>query len=539
VADDTPPGTYSIGGTAVTDEEKDTGVTTITVEADGSTGDGDGDTGDGDGDTGDGEGDQLTAQRAPGTQTVAPGESVSVTVELSAGGPALNVTSEEVRTGSEFLNFTNVNSAQGSADVDNKNGSVSVLYINAPSSDTLTYTVEVAEDTPLGTYNVDGTAVTNQSVPTGTTTITVEEEDTAEDNQLSVDRTPESVTAQPGDTVDVSIGLTANGAPLNVTSEEIQSNLDELNFTSVSSEEGAAAVDNENGTISVLYINQPSSDTLTYTVELADDVDPGTYSLGGNAVTNQDISTGTTTITVPEPDSGADDGDGGDAGDGGDGDAGDGGDGDAGDGGDGDAGDGGDGDAGDGGDGDAGGGGGGLVAPDQGLQPAGPQDVQRDADVTLASAEISDRLVSVGDRVEVEAVFQNDGDEPGEIQADLTSEGELVTSKAISVEADSTRTVSFTIQAAEAGEFGVSVNDRSLGSVTVLGSDTPTATPDTETPVPDGDDDDTDDEPQDTDSPTDTETSESPSTTSGGQPGFGIVAVILALGAGIMLVRRR
>jgi len=121
----------------------------------------------------------------------------------------------------------------------------------------------------------------------------------------TTDRTPEEVTVSPGEQVEVTLEVTAeegDGDGIEVVSEQF----DGLEFVEGSSE-NAQLLESENSW-EVVYLAPADSDTITFTVEVPDDAEPGeTFTTGGDVVTsNTESSTGTTTITVeddtePEP----------------------------------------------------------------------------------------------------------------------------------------------------------------------------------------------------------------------------------------------
>lgn len=120
----------------------------------------------------------------------------------------------------------------------------------------------------------------------------------------TTDRTPTDVTVNPGDTVDVSLDITADsGDGLEVVSEQFDSDLD---ISTSNSAESQVLTDSQNGTWEVLYFQPVDSDVIDVTYEVPSDATPGTtYTLAGDVVTSNDqFSTGTTTITVAEPEPG-------------------------------------------------------------------------------------------------------------------------------------------------------------------------------------------------------------------------------------------
>jgi PGF-CTERM protein len=162
--------------------------------------------------------------------------------------------------------------------------------------------------------------------------------------------------------------------------------------------------------------------------------------------------------------------------------------------------------------------------------------------ISIESVEADSDEVQAGDSVRVTARLRNRGQGDDNVVVRLTSDGERVESRTITVPGGERRTVTFDRRFDDPGEYGLSVNGRSLGTVRVLGdagSGAPTPTP-TETP---------------TDSPTPgsagdgttaaagggSGSGESGETTptEGGGPGFGAVGALAALLALAALAARR
>jgi len=125
---------------------------------------------------------------------------------------------------------------------------------------------------------------------------------TAQDT--SFDRSPESVSVQPGDTVKITVevvagdgGLAANGS-LNLTSESIEGGQEHIEFSKIVSEADSPTIINDPGGFALAYDTPVVSDTITYTVEVASDAPAGTYTIEGTAVTDTEDTTGSTTIQV-------------------------------------------------------------------------------------------------------------------------------------------------------------------------------------------------------------------------------------------------
>ena len=132
-------------------------------------------------------------------------------------------------------------------------------------------------------------------------------------------RTPETTTAAPGDTVEVTVSVSAADANIELLDEAIDSGTRFATITGASSEQAQALT--EDSSVSVVYLSPVAQDTLTYTVAVADDAPPGTeITLSGTIVDSgeSETDTGTTTITVPVDPGGDDGGSGTDGSDSGD-----------------------------------------------------------------------------------------------------------------------------------------------------------------------------------------------------------------------------
>lgn len=81
---------------------------------------------------------------------------------------------------------------------------------------------------------------------------------------------------------------------------------------------------------------------------------------------------------------------------------------------------------------------------------------------SLASADIEP-----GDAVSVEVTLENTGDASGSFTADLSIDGEVVTSTTVTVDAEATEAVTLEHALDETGEYDVAVNDDAVGTVTV------------------------------------------------------------------------
>lgn len=196
-------------------------------------------------------------------------------------------------------------------------------------------------------------------------------------------------------------------------------------------------------------------------------------------------------------------------------------------------------DGGDGGDG-GGGGGGGVGGALPGSGPSG--------EVEISDRALLNDTVRTGELVLTEVALSNFDPEKGELTLTLAADGSTLTERTVSVRASSERTVTVGMRFTSPGEYELSLNNASLGTVTVEATETPTptatATPTstaspspTATSTPSGPDPGASDG-----SPTAT-ASPSPSptrgTTSGDGTGFGLVVAVVALGLGVLGARRR
>jgi uncharacterized repeat protein (TIGR01451 family) len=125
---------------------------------------------------------QTADTRTPEAQTVAPGETVEVTVTVSAPNASINLVDEAVTRGDAYATITEASSEQSQALTEEN--SVSVVYLTPVAEDTLTYTVAIADTTASGTeIRLSGTIVDGDGTETdtGTTTLTVEADDDGSD----------------------------------------------------------------------------------------------------------------------------------------------------------------------------------------------------------------------------------------------------------------------------------------------------------------------------------------------------------------------
>ncbi|OYR42841.1 CARDB domain-containing protein [Halorubrum sp. Hd13] len=94
-------------------------------------------------------------------------------------------------------------------------------------------------------------------------------------------------------------------------------------------------------------------------------------------------------------------------------------------------------------------------------------DQPQPANVSVTDAELSETRLDPGESVTVTATVENDGGTAGEITADLQVDGTTRTSEMRTVDPSEQTTIEFTPSFAEAGTYGIAVNDESAGTLTV------------------------------------------------------------------------
>jgi PKD repeat protein/methionine-rich copper-binding protein CopC len=116
--------------------------------------------------------------------------------------------------------------------------------------------------------------------------------------------------------------------------------------------------------------------------------------------------------------------------------------------------------------------------------PAGADDTRSDAagepSLVVVETSLDARQVTAGESVTVEVRVENDGGRAGTFDPNLTVDGSIVASNAVTVSANSTRTVAFSHTFSEAGVYNVAVSGQTVGSVRVVAAQTE-ATPASET----------------------------------------------------------
>lgn len=160
------------------------------------------------------------------------------------------------------------------------------------------------------------------------------------------------------------------------------------------------------------------------------------------------------------------------------------------------------------------------------------------ANVSVTSASLSTSEVAVGESVTVSATAENTGDADGSVDLPLVVDGsETGTSRLLEVPAGETRTESVTTTFDAPGEYEVAFGGVTAGTVTVTdGGPAPTASPTpSATPAPETATATT--SPTASATPTDSPTEQTPS--GAAQPGFGVLAVLLAALVAAGLATRR
>lgn len=87
--------------------------------------------------------------------------------------------------------------------------------------------------------------------------------------------------------------------------------------------------------------------------------------------------------------------------------------------------------------------------------------------IRVVDASVSETEITVEDELEVTGTLENEGDRAGTFHAELRIDGSIIDTKEVTVEAGETATVTFAGSFAEPGEYVVSVNDVTAGTVLV------------------------------------------------------------------------
>jgi len=120
---------------------------------------------------------QQLDNRSPTSQTVAPGDTVDVTVEVSSSSQNIDVLEESIVSGSGNADIISASSDTTQVPTSFPSDSLEVVYLSSVDSDTLTYTVEIDSGASDGdTVELSGTIVDSGAgeTDTGTTTLTVD-----------------------------------------------------------------------------------------------------------------------------------------------------------------------------------------------------------------------------------------------------------------------------------------------------------------------------------------------------------------------------
>lgn len=142
------------------------------------------------------------------------------------------------------------------------------------------------------------------------------------------------------------------------------------------------------------------------------------------------------------------------------------------------------------------------------------------SDVRVTDTSLATTEATVGDQITVTATVRNDGTLDGTETISVTSDGGALTSTNVTVAAGETRTVDLAVTLDEPGTVDLTVESVSAGTVEVTDETSETATTATATT-------------------TETDTDEDERSASFGQPGFGLVAAVIALTAAVLLARGR
>jgi len=108
---------------------------------------------------------------------------------------------------------------------------------------------------------------------------------------------------------------------------------------------------------------------------------------------------------------------------------------------------------------------------DEGSPPPAPAPDPGEPEITLSDVDLSENAIDVGDDVEVTVEVENVGDADGTETIELVAEEEVIDSTSVSLDADSSETVTFTETFDEAGEFEIVVNEVDAGSLAVGAAD--------------------------------------------------------------------
>ncbi len=93
------------------------------------------------------------------------------------------------------------------------------------------------------------------------------------------------------------------------------------------------------------------------------------------------------------------------------------------------------------------------------------------AEFEVTDATLSDTEIEAGKSVDVTATVENVGDQLGTFTAELIVDGEVVGEQSVTIGTGAEKTVTFTRQFEEAGEYEIEVSGTSAGTLTVTGED--------------------------------------------------------------------
>lgn len=241
----------------------------------------------------------VTVERTPEATTVAPGESIDVTVDVASDQQNIEILSESLRTNAGVANITDASSEAAQVATEFPSDSTEVVYLSPVDGDTLTYTVSVSEDATDGdTIELAGTAIDSDSneTETGTTTIEV--------SRFSTDREPTTETASPGDTVDVSVSATGADASIDLLAESVASeDTENLEIVDASADTAQAVINDDGSSVSVPHTESVDAVNLSYTLAVSENATVGeTLNASGSVAgaSGTEVDTGTTTIKVTD-----------------------------------------------------------------------------------------------------------------------------------------------------------------------------------------------------------------------------------------------
>lgn len=99
---------------------------------------------------------------------------------------------------------------------------------------------------------------------------------------------------------------------------------------------------------------------------------------------------------------------------------------------------------------------------------AGAVTVLASADLAVIDAELADEEITAGDEVEITATVENGGDEAGTHTVDLQADGDVIVTEEVEVAAGETEEITFNELFDDAGEYDLTINNISAGTLSVL-----------------------------------------------------------------------